>query len=180
MGNIVSVQKVSAQKIGISYEQYLENISNGLKWCIKCRSWKTRDNFSVDKSRGDGLNASCFCCRRVKIKTFGKGTRVSAMKGKTHTDKAKKLMAIAHQGEKNHRWKGGVKRHEHDRLKILARRKVNHEVEAGRIPSPKTLKCTDCENKAREYDHHLGYKEANWLDVEAVCSKCHKKRESTR
>jgi hypothetical protein len=179
MGSIVSIQKISAQKIGITYESYLEKLSKGLKWCMKCRTWKTRDNFSIDKSRGDGLNASCFSCRRVKIKTYGRGTRTSSWKGKTMPQSAKDKMSIAHQGEKNHRWKGGVKSYKANKNQILARRKVNHEIEAGRIPSPKTLKCNDCDNKAKEYHHIKGYEKKYWLTIIPVCFKCHRIRDKS-
>lgn len=179
MGSFIGIQKIAAQRIGISYDSYLEKIEKGLKWCIGCKTWKGVNEFSIDNSRGDGRNARCYTCRRVKIKKTTKG-RPSPLRGIKMSDAAKRKMSIAHTGEKNHRWKGGVKKYTASRQQILARRKVNHEVQAGRLPSPKTLQCYDCENNAREYDHYRGYEEVNWLIVEPVCSKCHRLREKNR
>lgn len=69
---------------------------------------------------------------------------------------------------------------EHDR----ARHAVERAVLAGRLPRPRDLPCTDCghvgEDPRHEYDHHLGYDSAHWLDVEVVCAVCHKARERGR
>lgn len=70
--------------------------------------------------------------------------------------------------------------------KIAARVAVNAAVAAGRLPSAKSRPCTDCGQvwvrglSRHEYDHHLGYAPENWLEVEPVCSKCHKKRDSPK
>ncbi len=66
MGSIISVQKISAQKIGISYEEYLDKLSQGLKWCWKCKTWKLKEMFGIDKNRHDGLHAVCQLCRRTQ------------------------------------------------------------------------------------------------------------------
>ncbi len=64
--------------------------------------------------------------------------------------------------------------------KQKARAKVRTNIDAGRMPNANTLICMDCGNRAREYDHYLGYEEAHWLDVQPVCSSCNKKREKNR
>lgn len=68
MGSREGALKVAAGKIGIPIEQYKKNIADGLKWCYKCRTWRQRSQFDVDKSRGDGRTAACIECRRVKIR----------------------------------------------------------------------------------------------------------------
>lgn len=92
--------KRAANKIGISFAQYLEKQSQSLKWCFKCSSWQKVINFKTDKSRFDGLTAQCVSCRRVKIKKVTKG-RISYFKGKTHSDKSRKLMSEARLNNKN-------------------------------------------------------------------------------
>lgn len=53
-------------------------------------------------------------------------------------------------------------------------------VVAGLIPKSSLLQCTDCGLQAKEYDHYKGYAEEEWLSVEPVCIRCHKKRTSAR
>ncbi len=70
--------------------------------------------------------------------------------------------------------------------KIKARWRVNNAIRAGRLAHPNTLPCKDCGHvhapgeKRHEYDHHLGYDAAHQLDVEAVCSTCHHKRDNKK
>lgn len=129
--------KRAANKIGVTFEQYLDKQSQGLKWCFKCSSWQKLINFNTDKSRFDGLTAQCVSCRRVKNRKVTKG-RISYFKGKTHSDKSRELMSqsqlkntnrlnkphsyesrkkistrlrepgCAATGERNSKWKGGV------------------------------------------------------------------------
>jgi hypothetical protein len=67
-----------------------------------------------------------------------------------------------------------------------ARQRVNVEVRTGRRPHPNTLPCVDCGHvwregeRRHEYDHHKGYAAAHHLDVEPVCTKCHRARCSAR
>ena len=77
MGSRKGVMKIAAKRIGISYEEYLDNLKNGLKWCFRCKLWKQRSQFNTDRSRGDGLTASCADCRRVKIRRKRKDTILS-------------------------------------------------------------------------------------------------------
>lgn len=72
------------------------------------------------------------------------------------------------------------------RTKRQARARVNNAVTAGHLPHPRTLPCTDCGHvwapggRRHEYDHHLGHDPVHWLDVQVVCSACHRKRELAR
>ncbi len=67
MGSYLGVQKVAAERIGLSLADYLSYIENGLKWCNSCRMWKSRNTFGQDTHRGDGLDAKCLDCRHVKV-----------------------------------------------------------------------------------------------------------------
>ena len=51
--------KTAAKRIGLSLEQYFAQIATGNKWCTLCKTWHSRSIFPIDKSRGDGLAASC-------------------------------------------------------------------------------------------------------------------------
>lgn len=67
-----------------------------------------------------------------------------------------------------------------------ARQRINVEVKAGRRPHPNTIPCADCGHvweggeRRHEYDHHLGYAPQHHLDVQAVCTLCHAKRDSAK
>ena len=57
-----------------------------------------------------------------------------------------------------------------------ARQTVTRAVTRGKLPRPDKLVCTDCGERAGEYDHYLGYAAEHRLDVQPVCIKCHAKR----
>lgn len=62
MGSPLGSRKTAARKIGISLEEYDLNISKGVKWCTKCKSWKPLSGFYRDTTRGDGFSAKCIDC----------------------------------------------------------------------------------------------------------------------
>lgn len=61
-----------------------------------------------------------------------------------------------------------------------ARIAVATAVAGGRLAPALSRPCRDCGGPAREYDHYLGYDKEHWLDVEAVCRRCHWEREKAR
>jgi 5-methylcytosine-specific restriction endonuclease McrA len=63
MGSFTGTKKVAAQKLGISLDDYEMRLSSGLKWCTKCKTWKQREQFYKDITRGDGMSAMCITCR---------------------------------------------------------------------------------------------------------------------
>lgn len=58
-GNASGVAKTSAKRIGLSLEEYQHRLGEGEKWCHGCAAWHQRSAFNVDRSRGDGLTATC-------------------------------------------------------------------------------------------------------------------------
>ena len=52
-------QKTAAKRIGVTLTEYMARLDAGEKWCTDCKAWHDRDLFPTDKSRGDGLAASC-------------------------------------------------------------------------------------------------------------------------
>ncbi len=169
--------KIAAKKIGIAVEQYYNFINEGFKWCYACRTWQLRENYGRDKLKGDGLSGRCFRCCRVVIKISRKGIP-SPLKGIPMSVESKAKMSKAHKGKNNHRWKGGIsfRKTQRDPLKTKAKRAVNHAVESGRLANVKLLPCFDCGKNAQEYHHYRGYKNPHWLDVQALCAKCHRRR----
>jgi len=128
--------KIAAKRIGISLDEYKLNLSQGLKWCSKCKSWQPREWFNKDHTRGDGLSTRCHACSRVKVRKSHKG-RVSTFKGHTHTEEAKQRMREAHIGRISPL--RGIPRSEEVRQKISQVLRVNaargiHRNDARRSP----------------------------------------------
>jgi len=70
--------------------------------------------------------------------------------------------------------------------KAQARQRINVEVRSGRRPHPNTIPCSDCGHvweegeRRHEYDHYMGYAPGHHLEVSAVCTTCHAKRDSAK
>lgn len=132
--------------------------TDATKWCTACKARHPVSAFGRDKTRGDGLAASCLASRRVKVRKtqVGRLNRPGWLKPTRDGDKRQ------------------------------ARRRVNYLVEQGRIPPAEELPCVDCGDEVfvrrypHEYDHAHGYAGENQLRVEPVCQKCHRNREDAR
>ena len=169
--------KVAAKRLGIPIETYKAKRANGEKRCYRCRSWKLVGEFGLDSTRFDGRDCSCLECRRQQYVPRKRGP--SMLRGIKMSTKAKQKMSIAQTGPKNHQWKGGTSLSRSYNPEVrMARRLVNHAIEAGRLARPDTLPCFDCGKQAKEYHHYRGYSKANQLDVRAMCRKCHGKHHS--
>ncbi len=108
MGNTtVGRIKIFCNSHNITTEFYYLQISLGLKWCYKCKDWKHKDNFSLDKSRYDKKKAKCINCARVKQKKSRKGM-ISTFKGKKHTQASIMILRSINKGNGNPNWKGGI------------------------------------------------------------------------
>lgn len=56
--------KTAARRIRVSLDDYVSLVQSGQKFCWRCRLWRSRDQFGVDRSRGDGLASMCTGCRK--------------------------------------------------------------------------------------------------------------------
>lgn len=52
----------AAKRVGVDPNVYVAMRRAGWKRCTKCRAWKHSARFDRDRSRGDGLKASCSEC----------------------------------------------------------------------------------------------------------------------
>lgn len=154
---IEGARKIAAIKAGVSYEEYESRVSNGEKWCYRCKTFHFKKVFGIDRTRYDGLSSACLDSKRAKVKKN---------RSKFH----------------KHGWLKPTR----DNDKLQARRRINYLVESGSIPHPETLPCLDCwdaiwaNSYRHEYDHARGYVGENQLYVEVVCSRCHGIRERVR
>ena len=153
--------KVSAKKLGISVEEYIQFVESGLKNCFRCKQWLSKDMFQTDKSRFDGKNASCTQCRNAYCRS----------KHKSIPKELRKPMGLPPSPCR-------------DGDKIQARAKINRLIQSEKLANPNSLPCVDCNHlgsdKRHEYDHYKGYAGINHLEVECVCTSCHAKREKQR
>lgn len=153
MGSKSGAMKAAATKASCTIEEYNQRAASGEKWCCACKDWHQLSAFGLDVSRSDGLSSCCLASKRVKVP-------------KVRTK------------FKRHGWLTATR----DGDKSQARHRINYLVAQGRIPDPDDLPCVDCGDTGEsglrhEYDHHLGYSAEHQLDVEAVCSACHARRD---
>ena len=149
--------KIAADKIGISVEEYLQNVNSGLKWCSTCKTFLSRDFFFDSTTRRDGKLTQCKECARVRRRN----------NYKQNPPKKMNCNSLQRDGDK-----------------IQARYSVRHQIRSGKLPHAQTLPCIDCghigHDLLHEYDHYLGYAGINHLNVQCVCNPCHRKREQQR
>lgn len=151
-------EKVAARKAGLTIEEFRERIASGQKRCTSCDRWRPQSTFSVDASRGDGRDASCRDCKSARWRAAYK----------PRPRKRGRRYAAARDGDR-----------------LQARGRVNHLVNIGVLDDPNSAPCTDCDHRTgdgvrHEYDHHLGYAAEHHESVQAVCTRCHAKREKAR
>lgn len=59
MGSALGALKVAARHAGMTPEEYAAKRAAGLKRCTGCKEWHPVSEFHQDRSRSDGLKASC-------------------------------------------------------------------------------------------------------------------------
>jgi hypothetical protein len=156
----VGAAKVAAGRIGISLAEYRTHTDAGRKWCTGCKVWHPREDFAIDRTRGDGLTAVCRNRRNTDLRN-------------RYTPKPRPEVGRRFADAR-------------DQDKKQARRRINYLIDAGVLPDPNDVRCTDCAHewaegeRRHEYDHYLGYAAQHHEDVEAVCSRCHHAREARR
>ncbi len=65
---VTGARKAAAKNAGLSLAEYLARIENGLKRCTRCKKWNSISDFDIDRSRQDGVTASCKPCRGVSVR----------------------------------------------------------------------------------------------------------------
>ena len=118
MGSRIGILKISAKRLGLTYDEYLSRVERGLKHCTRCKSWHQTSSFGRDRTRYDGLDAVCHACRRVAHPYASLKGRVSTFKGHKHTEEAKRLLSLARRGKPSP--KRGIPRTPEERKRISA------------------------------------------------------------
>ena len=152
--------KVAAARAGVTAEVYERQIAAGRKWCVLCRAWHERAAFGLDRTRYDGLASSCIRAR---------GAKARAIYVRRPRPTPGRSFVPPRDGDKRQ-----------------AKRRINYFVEAGLLPSPNSLPCSDCGHIWRprgwrhEYHHDRGYAAEHHEHVIALCSRCHHRRHDGR
>lgn len=160
MGTAEGALRTAAVRVGLSPDEYLARLSQGLRYCFRCVDWHPHSEFGKDVSRLDGLARAC---RRSL-----NAARRASYEQRPRPSVGRSFVA-ARDGDARQ-----------------ARRRVNHLVAIGKLPRPNNEPCVDCghvwspNGKRHEYDHHFGYAAEHHEDVESVCSPCHHRREEAR
>lgn len=61
-GRRLGAYKTAARRTGCSLDEWIRQRAAGMKWCFRCRGWKSALLFSVDRRRGGGRSSSCKSC----------------------------------------------------------------------------------------------------------------------
>src|SRR4051812_18841456 len=99
--------------------------------------------------------------------------------------RAKKLKNAIKWTKKNPKKRAEIAKRRNKREKLIYPEKVkcraliNLRVRFGRMPKASSLKCAHCQRKAAHYHHKNGYAFKNRYDVDPVCTKCHKRLDSS-
>jgi len=170
------------------------------KRCSKCKQLKPFSRFYKDNRAKDGHCVSCKACHKdynksekgkAKAKRSNQSIKTKAAKkryaqtekGKTaqlrynRTDKGKarnKRYRRTEKGKSN-LYRGTFHYRTCHPERVLAHQVVRDAIKAGKLPRPNTLQCHYCPEKGKHYHHHKGYEPEHFLDVVAVCKKCHRK-----
>ncbi len=154
MGSLIGATKTAAHRAGISLSEYLSLNEKGLKRCFACGKWLYFSNYAIDRSRGDGLSASCKDCRNYI-------SRQNYQPVPTEMRQPAGPQRIP-------RRDGDV---------TQANSRINHDVRQGLRPNPNNLHCAKCGHKGpdrrHEYHHHMGYQATHHYDVLPLCTCCH-------
>lgn len=145
------------------------------KQCSKCKEIKAISEFGEYNSSKDKHRYWCRLCERGYTKKYlqtkqGKTTRKRNLQTKKGKQTRKRAGRYYNQSEKG---KAATKRYQQNNPeKMKARSTVMIAVKSGKLPKPDSLQCS-CGEQAAQYHHHKGYAPEHWLDVIAVCIKCH-------
>jgi hypothetical protein len=135
--------------------------SGAEKACNFCGATKVTTAFAKDPTHSDGLTSICGDCRNANAR--------GRYQPKGRPVRSGPAPLPARDGDK-----------------VQARHRINVEVRSGRRPHPNELPCADCGHvwtegeRRHEYDHHLDYAAEHHLDVEAVCTRCHSRRDNPK
>ncbi|HEB26928.1 MAG TPA: hypothetical protein ENI05_03995 [Porticoccus sp.] len=150
-----------------------------LKKCSSCKEIKPLTEFYKNCCRKDGYRCYCKDCHTKINQQYwktkkGKLCKQKATKKFRQTEKGKLIQQKA--SSKYLKTEKGRQNHKEYCNKNPEKRKAKNAIasaiRSNKLVRPDTLSCS-CGEQAMEYHHHKGYDLKHWLNVVAVCHKCH-------
>lgn len=162
----------SAKILGISQDEYLRRVRAGEKWCCGCKAWHLTEAFGRDRHTFDGLTAECLASKRIRDKK--RPSRKRDRGPRIYSQETRKKMAIAHAGERNHKWKGGI-------TPSIRRARQNADYQQWRraVLKRDQYRCVQCGADEQLHAHHLvGFTSNPSLRLsvsngQTLCRDCH-------
>lgn len=156
------------------------------KTCFKCQVEKSVEEFPWANIKGNRRGAWCKPCRKAYHQEWYARNRAIVLEKQRARQSTKAGRALSN--ERTKRWRRrlvarGINpslRTPEDFPMTAAHYMVRAAIRCQLLPRANAQSCKDCGGTAQHYDHHLGYAQEHWLDVEAVCAVCHSKRTRTR
>ena len=148
----------------------------GKKKCCRCKSVKSLEDFSRNKSFSDGRQHRCKKCSKICDAAYYKKHR-TAILSKTRKYAAENRTNIISKARKyyaEHRDISGVKYHEYrqcNQESIKAQETINTSIRSGSLIRPDV--CSKCNKPCVPDGHHEDY--SKQLDVTWLCRSCHKR-----
>ena len=144
------------------------------KRCTRCKETKSINEFSKDKSRKDGISASCKQC----VNQYRKDNWIKIKELMSTWNKKNRNKSIEYEHKYKHSPKGKIihrKHMENYSGKYPEKRKANHivnnSIQSGKLPPVNSLTCSRCGIKQAEHYHHPDYTKP--LEIIPVCIDCH-------
>ena len=164
----------------------------GTKRCTICRAVKQLNEFHRRADSPDGHRSMCKDCRKLQSRDYYEANTstilaknkeyhaenreqlVDKMSARYYADRDTHLQRTRDWAKKNPRLVGGYRRKwiAANPLKNKAHTALNTARKAGLVKAP--IKCEVCNTKTKLQGHHWSYAPKDWLDVQWVCSQCHK------
>ena len=197
MGSRLGTLKVAAARIGSNFNEYLQRLTAGKKWCHKCRSWKPSNQFGKDHHRADGYHAVCKSCRYIR-KTAGPTKaewRQMLAQNKKWCSKCKNWRSsesVRGGSCREHANKYAREKYSVDSRYRLERRQHAHSRKRGVEPIPPEAqeilleefdgKCAYCDKSATTWDHVVPISQGGQTspsNIVPACARCNSSKKNS-
>ena len=145
-----------------------------MKWCGRCKQFKSEEEFVKNRAQKDGLSVQCKDC--IKIYRTSEGARIHKRAcDRRWYEIGGRDIVIARQhtpiGRDNKR-KASIQYRIKYPERLLAHNQLEYAVRSGKISRP--INCENCHSECIPVGHHYaGYEPEHWYDVQWLCNACH-------
>ena len=147
----------------------------------KEKNWKKAELLELDSLVNTMTNEEL--CAHFKVSDIHLRNTMQRNNIQRTADTLSKFRSETKQGEQNPNWRGGISK-DNARYQALQRERhpehkhardaVYRALKDGTLVKPE--KCEDCEKSLPLHGHHESYAQDQWLIVNWLCKKCHRKK----